>query len=126
MEKQTTVGMMLYCSEGDNKSVFSEEKYRLLAEYFVRLGMSVETVLYNNGRAESLRVELQNLDALLVWVNPIEQGQDRTVLDNLLADLQVAGVFVSAILETIIKIGTKRVLFDTRNMEGGSDVEMYS
>ena len=117
---------MLYCSEGDNKSVFSEEKYRLLAEYFVRLGMSVETVLYNNGRAESLRVELQNLDALLVWVNPIEQGQDRTVLDNLLADLQVAGVFVSAILETIIKIGTKRVLFDTRNMEWGSDVEMYS
>jgi hypothetical protein len=33
---------------------------------------------------------------------------------------------VSSAPETILKIGTKKVLFDTRNMEWGSDVEMYS
>jgi hypothetical protein len=126
MNRQPTIGMMLYCAVGDEKSVFSEEKYKMLAEGFVRSGMSVETVLYNNSRAESLRDELRDLDALLVWVNPIEQGQDRTLLDKLLVELQNVGVFVSSVPETIIKIGTKKVLFDTRNMECGSDVRIYS
>jgi len=126
MNKQPTIGMMLYCEVGDEKSVFSEEKYKTLAEHFVGSGISVETVLYNNSRAESLRDELRDMDALLVWVNPIEQGQDRTLLDKLLVDLQSIDVFVSCVPETILKIGTKKVLFDTRNMEWGSDVRMYS
>ena len=117
--------MMLYCSEGDNKNVFTQEKYKALAERFVESGFNVETILYNDGVAEELRGRLPDLDALLVWVNPIEQGQDRTVLDALLADVQGAGVFVSAVPETILKIGTKKVLFDTRDLEFGSGVDMY-
>ena len=118
--------MMLYCSEGDDKSVFTQEKYKALAERFIESGMDVKTVLYNDGLVESLRNRLPDLDALLVWVNPIEQGTDRTVLDELLADVQDAGVFVSSLPETIVKIGTKKVLFDTRDLDWGSDVEMYS
>jgi hypothetical protein len=126
MKKRPVVGMMLYCSAGDSKSVFTEEKYKALAGCFVQSGITVETVLYNDDPAEKLRDELRKLDALLVWVNPIEQGRDRTVLDQLLLDMQDHGVFVSAVPETIVKIGTKKVLFDTRNLEWGSDVEMYS
>jgi len=118
--------MMLYCAEGDNKSVFTEPKYMALAEYFDRSNVAVETVLYNDSRADFLAARLQDLDALLVWVNPIEEGQDRTILDRLLLEVQKAGVFVSAVPETILKIGTKKVLFDTRDLEFGSDVEMYS
>ena len=117
--------MMLYCAVGATKDVFSEEKYKLLAEAFVQAGMKVETVLYNDAHADTLRSELKSLDALMVWVNPIEQGRDRTVLDQLLSDLEAAGVFVSSARETIMKIGTKRVLYDTRDLEFGSNVEMY-
>ncbi len=125
MRTQPTIGMMLYCAVGDQKSVFTQEKYKALAERFVESGTAVETILYNDTAADSLRNELKDLDALLVWVNPIEQGNDRTVLDALLVDLQNIGVFVSSVPETILKIGTKRVLFDTRKMEWGSDVELY-
>ena len=126
MGDQQTVGMMLYCPVGEEKSVFTEEKYRALAEHFVEAGVQVETVLYNNARADSLRSGLLHLDVLLVWVNPIEKGEDRTLLDQLLTDLLSAGVFVSSEPETILKIGTKKILYDTRNLMWGSDVEMYS
>lgn len=116
---------MLYCSAGDEKSVFSEEKYKALVERFVGSGVDVETVRYNDDLAESLRSRLPDLDALLVWVNPIEQGNDRTILDELLEDVRDTGTFVSAVPETILKIGTKKVLFDTRDLEFGSDVKIY-
>lgn len=118
--------MVLYCAAGGDKSVFTEEKYKNLAENFVDAGFEVETVPYNDSRADSLRTSLLKLDALLVWVNPIEQGHDRKVLDALLTDLSNAGLFVSSLPETIRKIGTKRVLFDTRQLEFGSDVRMYT
>src|SRR5262245_56543770 len=125
MAKRPIIGMMLYGAV-DDKSVFTEEKYRALAESFVESGASVETVLYNNTRAATLRDDLRDLDALLIWVNPIEKGEDRSILDQLLVDLMLAGVFVSATPDTILKIGTKKILFDTRGLEWGSDVEMYS
>jgi len=126
MNTQPKIGMMLYCLPGGDKNVFSEEKYKGLAESFVQSGFAVETVLYNDSRVDSLRNGLKALDALLVWVNPIEQGQDRTVLDQMLDELQKAGVFVSSMPETILKIGTKKVLFDTRNMDWGSNIELYA
>ena len=117
---------MLYCAEGDDKSVFTQEKYKGLAESFVDAGFEVQTVLYNDTRADELRESLLGMNALLVWVNPIEQGNNRKILDALLADLANSGVSISSLPETIQKIGTKRVLFDTRQLEFGSDVRMYS
>jgi hypothetical protein len=120
-----TVGIMLYSAPGNTRDVFTEDRYRALAESFVEAGMSVETVPYNDSLADNYRDSLKKLDALLVWVNPIEQGNDRTVRDALLTDLSTAGVLVSSLPETIMKIGTKDVLFKTRDLEWGSDVEMY-
>jgi hypothetical protein len=125
MSNRPVVGMMLYCAPGNTKDVFTEEKYRALAESFVDYGISVETILYNDTLSDLYRENLKNLDALLVWVNPIEQGHDRKILDHLLSQLAYAGVFVSALPETIMKIGTKDVLYKTRALEFGSDVELY-
>jgi len=125
-DSQPVVGMILYCAPGNTKDVFAEEKYHALAESFVEHSMSVETVLYNDTLFDSYRDSLRKLDALLVWVNPIEHGRDRTILDGLLTELETAGVFISSVPETIMKIGTKDVLFKTRNLEWGSDVEMYT
>lgn len=118
--------MMLYCAPGETRSVFTEEKYRLLAESFVESGTDVETVLYNDTCVDECRDSLKDLDALLVWVNPIEKGQDRKVLDQLLVELENEGVYVSSAPDTIIKMGTKEVLFKTRDLDLGSNVEMYS
>jgi hypothetical protein len=60
-----------------------------------------------------------------VWVNPIEQGEDRSVLDRLLVELHGDGVAISADPDTILKLGTKQVLYDTRDLPWGSDVELY-
>jgi hypothetical protein len=121
----TTIGLMIYAAPGQERSVFRDEKYRLLAEALVGTGARVEDVLYHSSRAAALREELSGLDALLVWVNPIEQGEDRSALDRLLVELHRAGVAVSAHPDTIMKLGTKRVLYDTRDLPWGGDVELY-
>jgi len=126
MKKTNVVGFMIYAAEGTERSVFTDDKYKLLAEYFVESGTNVETILYNNTKAERLREQLRRLDALLVWVNPIEQGEDRSMLDQLLIELHANGVMISTHPDTIMQLGTKRVLFDTRDMQWGSDVELYT
>ncbi len=122
---RTTIGLMIYAAPGQERSVFTDELYRRLAEAFVSAGVHVENVLYHSSRAEALREELRGYDALLVWVNPIEQGEDRSVLDRLLLELHGDSVAVSTHPDTILKLGTKRVLYDTRDMPWGSDVELY-
>ena len=66
------------------------------------------------------------VDGVLVWVDPIEDGRDRSVLDSLLRDVAGAGVFVSTHPDIILKLGTKEVLYRTRNLEWGSDTYLYS
>ena len=66
------------------------------------------------------------VDGVLIWVNPIEGRRDRSVLDTMLRDVANAGVFVSAHPDVILKLGTKEVLYRTRNLGWGSDTHLYS
>jgi hypothetical protein len=59
---------------------------------------------------------------VLVWCNPIEQGRRRDRLDALLRELALEGVIVSAHPDTILRLGTKDLLFETRQLPFGSDV----
>lgn len=95
------------------------------AEAISALGMRPVPVVYHDDAAEEARNEMLRLDAVQVWVNPIEGGRDRSRLDQVLRDVAGAGVLVSTHPDTIMKMGTKRVLFDTRHLEWGSDVELY-
>jgi hypothetical protein len=125
MSARTDIGFMIYGQDESEKSIFSEEKYRELANYFVQRGSTVRSIVYNNTIAESLKMELADLAVLLVWVNPIEEGEDRRILDALLVELSSGGVLVSTHPDVIKKIGTKLVLFDTRKMDWGGDVRLY-
>ena len=62
---------------------------------------------------------------MLVWVNPITDGRDRSVLDALLREASAAGVWVSAHPDVIDVLGTKEVLYRTRGLGCGSDVRLY-
>ena len=92
---------------------------------FAELGVSAEPVVYSDDRVEQTREQLLDLDGVLVWVNPIEQGLDRSRLDPLLRVVSAAGVFVSAHPDVIAKIATKEVLVTIRDLTWGSDARLY-
>lgn len=65
------------------------------------------------------------LDGVLVWVNPIQDGANRAHLDALLSEVASRGVFVSAHPAVIGAMGTKDVLYATRSLGWGTDTEQY-
>lgn len=88
-------------------------------------GLEVEGAPYCDEAVEEVRAQLQRVDAVLVWVNPIERGRDRTVLNAMLTDIAAQGVIVSAHPAVIDKMGTKEVLYRTRHMTWGCDTRLY-
>jgi hypothetical protein len=117
---------MIYGDAASGRSAFTDDKYRDLAGAFSAEGFDVRSVLYHDDFAATLAGELLAVDALLVWVNPIEQGNNRTRLDALLAELSATGCVVSTHPEVIASIGTKDVLYTTKGMEWGGDVQRYA
>jgi hypothetical protein len=92
---------------------------------FEALGVTAEPVVFTEDDAAIVRNQLLALDGVLVWVNPIEQGRDRSVLDGLLREAAAAGVWVSAHPDVILRMATKEVLVDTRHLSWGSDTRLY-
>ncbi len=88
-------------------------------------GISVEPALYHDEVCAAVRGQLMRVDGVLVWFNPDEGGRDRSVLDAMLRDVASAGVFVSANPDVILKLGTKEVLYQTRDIGWGGDTRIY-
>jgi len=100
----------------------------VLSEVFValgELGVEAEPVVYSDDAVDEVREQLDELDGVLVWVNPIQDGANRSALDELLREVARAGRFVSAHHEVIRKMGTKEVLYRTKDLEWGSDTHLY-
>lgn len=89
------------------------------------LGLRVQPAVYNDDFCGEVRQQLLQVDGVLVWVNPIEGGRDRSILDAMLRDVAASGVFVSAHPDVILKMGTKEVLYRTRDIGWGSDTHLY-
>jgi hypothetical protein len=85
-------------------------------------GMHAEPVVWHDDFADEVRAQLSQVDVVLVWCNPIEGGLRRDRLDALLRDVSNHGVLVSTHPDTILRLGTKDVLFETRDLPFGSDV----
>ena len=90
------------------------------------LGLRAEPAVYHDDFQHEVLRQLMQADGVLVWMNPIQDGRDRTVLDGLLREVSQAGIFVSAHPDIILKMGTKEVLHTTRNLGWGSDVRLYA
>lgn len=88
-------------------------------------GFAPVPAIYFDDRAEEMRRFLADCAGVLVWINPIADGADRAIVDQLLRDTAAAGVWVSALPDMIDKMATKRVLFDTRELVFGSDTDLY-
>lgn len=121
-----SVAILVYGQKGSQRNALEEEKYKDLAFAFLSQGYIVESILYCDEIADQLIPKLLQFNVVLVWVNPIEQGKDRTQLDKILAEVSSRGCMVSTDPEVILKMGTKEVLYATRNMDWGCDTRMYS
>jgi len=115
---------LLWRQEWDPPSA-AQPKLQGVFAAFAALGVEAEPVVYADDRADIVRDQLLGLDGVLVWVNPIEQGLDRSRLDPLLHDVADAGVYVSAHPDVILRMGTKEVLVETSSMSWGTDTRIY-
>jgi hypothetical protein len=109
----------------DGTSIRERCRLRAMFHAFAALGVEAEPVVYSDDAVEAVREQLLELDGVLVWVNPIEQGLDRSRLDPLLREVAAQGVWVSAHPDVILRIATKRVLVDTAEMSWSADTHLY-
>lgn len=107
-------------------AALESSRFASLHEAFTKAGVNVEPAVYHDDFREEVRQQLLRLDGVLVWVNPIEKGRDRALLDSMLRDVAAAGVFVSAHPEVILKLGTKEVLYSTRSLGWGCETYLYT
>lgn len=101
-------------------------RLRLIFAALAERGADAEPVIYADDVADSVRERLLGFDGLLVWVDPLSDGKDRSTLDPLLRDVAAQGVWVSAHPDVILKMGVKEVLYRTRDLGWGADTDLYS
>jgi hypothetical protein len=100
----------------------AESRFAALFEAFASAGVTAAAAVYNDDFSDEVETQLRGRGVVLAWCNPIESGRRRDHLDAMLRRVADSGVVVSAHPQTILKLGTKDVLVDTRDLPFGSDV----
>lgn len=100
----------------------AESRFSALFEAFRVAGVEARPAIYHDDFADEVAEQLRQVQVVLVWCNPIEGGRRRDRLDAMLRDLANAGVRVSAHPDAILRLGTKDVLVETRDLPFGSNV----
>jgi hypothetical protein len=96
-----------------------------LFDALAELNVATERVVSHDYSVDEVRDQLLGLDGVLVWVNPIQDGANRAQLDDLLRKVASRGVWVSAHPDVITRMGTKEVLFHTRDLGWGTETDLY-
>ncbi|WP_128001435.1 Cj0069 family protein [Piscinibacter defluvii] len=97
-------------------------RFAALFDALEAAGVAAEPAVWHDDFADEVAAQLQRVQAVLVWCNPIEDGRRRDRLDAVLRMLAAQGLCVSAHPEAVLRLGTKDVLFETRDLPFGSDV----
>ena len=100
----------------------AQSRFAALFEAFAAAGVRAEPCIYHDDFADEAAAQLRRVQVVLVWCNPIEGGRRRDRLDALLREVADAGVLISTHPDTILRLGTKDVLVETRDLPFGSDV----
>jgi hypothetical protein len=100
----------------------AQSRFAALFEAFAAAGVRAEPCVWHDDFADEVAAQLRRVQAVLVWCNPIEGGRRRDRLDALLREVADAGVLISTHPDTILRLGTKDVLVETRDLPIGSDV----
>jgi hypothetical protein len=112
--------------EARRNATHENNRFAELFRAFAAKGIHVEPAVYHDDFCKEVREQLMKVDGVLVWVNPLEGGRDRTVLDSMLRDVAAANIFVSTHPDVILKLGTKEVLYRARDIGWSCDTHLYS
>jgi hypothetical protein len=99
-----------------------DSRFAAIAHALTEARLAPEPCVYNEASSQAVKAQLLGVGAVLVFVNPLQDGQRRYELDALLRQAAQAGVRVSAHPDVIDKMGVKAVLWRTRALGWGSDV----
>ena len=111
---------------GARVAIAKGSRFVRVFEALAASGIEARPAVYDESFADAVREQLLSVDGVLVWVNPIEKGRDRSVLDAMLRQVADEGILVSAHPRVIEQMGTKEVLFRTRGMSWGCDTHLYA
>ena len=100
-------------------------RFHRVFEELAALGIHAEPAVYADDIADEVREQLLAVDGVLVWVDPINEGKTRAVLDAMLRDVASRGPWVSAHPDVILKMGVKEVLHRTKHLGWGTDTHLY-
>lgn len=101
-------------------------RFHRIFEELARLGIAAEPAVYDEDAHEEIRTQLEQVDGVLVWVNPLQDGRTRLRLNQLLREVTTAHRWVSAHPDIIARMGVKDVLFHTRAMSWSAGVALYA
>jgi len=100
-------------------------RYHRIFEELATLGIIAEPAVFDEEFADEVREQLLKADAVLVWVDPLSNGKTRAVLDPLLREVAGHGPWVSTHPDVILKMGTKEILYHTKDLGWGADTRRY-
>jgi hypothetical protein len=105
----------------------ANNRFHRVFEELAAVGIDAEPAVYDEAFADELRAQLLQVDGVLVWVNPLQDGvKTREALDPLLREVAARGPWVSAHPDVILKMGVKEVLHRTRHLGWGTvDTQLY-
>lgn len=118
---------LMWRGDPDMPDQSSRHRARLqpLTEALIQAGVEVQPVIYADEAIEAVRAQLLQCHGVMVWVDPLDNGRDRSRLDPVLAQVAGTGVWVSAHPDVILKMGTKEVLFRTQGLGWGAETHLY-
>ncbi|WNJ93971.1 Cj0069 family protein [Bosea sp. 685] len=128
-ESRTHLGRVALLWRGDEaerrSATLATSRFKAVFAALADVGVKAKPVVYEDEVVDAVRAELARFDGVLVWVNPIHEGRNRSNLDALLREVAARGVWVSAHPDVILKMGVKEVLHRTRMMSWGGDTALY-
>jgi Domain of unknown function (DUF6815) len=128
LERRPPLGRVALVWRGDPGAGVPEPattRHHLIFSALAALGIAAEPVLYSEEAENDVRARLLTMDGVLVWIDPLSAGKDRSRLDPLLRDIASHGVWVSTHPDVILKMGVKEVLYQTRALGWATDTDLY-
>ena len=112
-------------AEARRNATPQNNRFSRIFEELAACDIAAEPAVFDEDFADAVRAQLIKADGVLVWVDPLHEGKNRKVLDALLRDVAAHGPWVSAHPDTILRMGTKEVLYRTKHLGWGSDTHLY-
>src|SRR5262249_2641433 len=103
----------------------ASSRLRRIFDELDKEGIEATPAVYAEEFHDEVRDQILHVDGVLVWVDPLSDGRTRVQLDPLLREVARQGIWVSSHPDTILKMGTKEVLYKTRHLGWGTDTHIY-